>query len=658
MSKENFRQVLFWILAYFSTLGLSHMFFYSEGQPPLSNSIFTLFVWIVLAKFFNNVFPNTNKRLLICATVAGIFFSACMIFGANIFSLDTMAVNELKTWRNILAGTPFFAAIVIWIFTLMPKINSISLFKETKFFSDWKEKLSVKKYFLISWVLIFTAWIPAFLSQYPGIYGYDSIGQFMAYGVTRDYGLISVDHPLAHNFLCGFCTDTLGNLFGSYEIGMAIYTLIQMGLFSLSMALILAYMFHRGGVSTFWLISWLLFFMFFPLIHIMAISMTKNILFATFFAMMILMFFVATDEDDNIFKRPPIFYAASISVCFLMNIFIHQGIYIFICGMSAGLLIMKGLRVKLFKVMLAVVSLHFIYTNLLPVIIFEVPDNKRAELSAEDLQLVTERNDKRFYQEIVGVPAVQLSRVAVYRKDELSAEELQEISDYFPTYSKYADKLQQGTTDYTRTLNFDIFREDKLKFLSVWKKFAVRYPLDYIDAFGRLTVGEWYPDLYYQINVGENQPYFQYESFDVKDDAVIFYENPFKGTYHEMFKITSFAEDNNCFFRLVEDTRVKVIVIENHTFNGFNWLHKFYQNLAYKYSYERVPVFSMLFSTGFIFWLIVTYIFWAIYTKRYKLLFPVSFLIALWGTLMLGPMELFRYTLPLALSIPILQTRL
>ena len=204
----------------------------------------------------------------------------------------------------------------------------------------------------------------------------------------------------------------------------------------------------------------------------------------------------------------------------------------------------------------------------------------------------------------------------------------------------------------------DLFFKDKMKFLSVWKKFAVRYPFDYIDAFGRLTVGEWYPDLYYQINVSEYQPYFQYESFALKDDTLIFFENPFKGTFHEMFPITSLAEDNNKLFRWAEDTRGKVIVIANHTFTGFNWLHKFYQNLAYKYSYERVPVFSMLFSTGFIFWLIVTYIFWVVYTRRYRLLFPVSFLIALWGTIMLGPMELFRYTLPLALCIPILQTRL
>lgn len=134
MTKENFHRVLFWILAYISTLGLSHMFFYIEGQPPMSNSIFTLFLWIVLAKFFHNVFPKVNKRLLICATLAGIFFSACMIFGANIFSLDKMAVNELKTWRNIFAGTPVFTAIIIWLFTLMPKINAISFFTRNHFF--------------------------------------------------------------------------------------------------------------------------------------------------------------------------------------------------------------------------------------------------------------------------------------------------------------------------------------------------------------------------------------------------------------------------------------------------------------------------------------------------------------------------------------------
>ena len=291
--------------------------------------------------------------------------------------------------------------------------------------------------------------------------------------------------------------------------------------------------------------------------------------------------------------------------------------------------------------MVAVVCLHFVFMKVFIANIFEVGSNT-----------------ERFYQEVVGVPSVQLARVAVYRKNELSAEDLKEIADYFPSYNNYENKLFQGTTDFTRTLNMNFFREHKSEFLNVWKKFAIRYPFEYIDAFGRLTVGEWYPDLYYQINVGESQPYFQYESFAVKDDTLIFFENPFKGTTHGMLKITSLPEDNHGLFRFKENTAVKVVVIENYTLSGFNWLHKFYQNLAYKYSYERVPVFSMLFSTGFIFWLIVTYIFWVIYTKRYRLLFPISFLIALWGTIILGPMELFRYTLPLALCIPILQTRL
>lgn len=641
MNKEIFQRIFFLILAYISTIGLSRMFFFQEGQPPMANSIFTLFAWIALSKFFLNVFPSADKRLLICATALGSFFSACMIFGANIFSIDTMAVNELKTWRNIIAGTPFFASIIIWLFKLMPKVNSLNFCEGIKIFTKFEERLTAKKYFFISWILIFIAWIPAFLSQYPGVYGYDSFWQIVTYYITVDYGSINNVHPLTHTLFSGFCIVTLGNLFGSYEIGMAIYTLIQMALFSLSMALISSYMF-RKGLSSFWLISWLLFFMFFPLIHIMAISMTKNILFATFFAMMILMFFVATgDDDDNIFKRPSIFYAVSIILCLLMILCIVQGIYIFIFGMLFGLLIMKGFRVKLLKIMVAVVSLHYIYINLFIANIFEI----------EDITW-------RFYQEIVGVPSSQLSRVAVYRKNELSAEDLQEIANYFPGYGNYEDKLNQGTTDSTRGLNMDFFLENKPQFLSVWKKFAVRYPFEYIDAFGRLTVGEWYPNLYHQINVNEDQPYFQYESFAVKDDALIFYENPFKGTFHEMVKIIYLPEDNKGLFRFADNPNIKVVVIDNHTFTGFNWLHRFYQNLAYKYSYERVPVFSMLFSTGFIFWLIMIYIFWVVYEKKYSSLFPVSFLIALWGTLILGPMELFRYTLPLALCIPILQTRL
>ena len=160
---------------------------------------------------------------------------------------------------------------------------------------------------------------------------------------------------------------------------------------------------------------------------------------------------------------------------------------------------------------------------------------------------------------------------------------------------------------------------------------------EYFDAFCRVSCGSWYPDLFFK-EYYILQPYFQYESFKHDDENWIVIERIKNDLYRIMF----------------DDGSPEIVLPVNESIFGFKFLHDFYYRLAYEYIYEHVPIFSMLFSCGLVFWLILLATFYCIYKKDYCALFPISFIIGLWGTIILGPLTIWRYTFPLMMTIPIL----
>ena len=598
-----------WLLAYISLIGLSRM-----QADILSNSVFAILVWVATALFFRSIFPILNKRLAIISAATGIIFSACMIFGGNIFFKDSMRIEHLSTWLDILAGAIFFTAIISCLINFFPQANK---FFTIKTLSRFDEKISGRKYFFMSWALIFIAWLPALFATWPGIFAYDSLPQVSFY----DAGKIVIYHPPLHTLLIGFCTATLGKFFGSHELGLLIYSLIQMLCVSGVFAAISCFMFRRklsGGLR----LGWQIYFMFFPLNPIMALSATKDILYAAFFALFVLLMFIEFDSAEQNSRL----IILMIVTGFLGITFRSQGIYVFILGAATSFILLKNQRLKFGKIIAAVLILFGIYNGIVHGIL--KPENSRLY----------------FIHESLGVPVVQLSRVGVYRRGELTREELQEIEKYIPDYKAYEDKTSQGSSDSVRgSFKGELVQENPEKFFALWLKFAKKYPTDYIDAFGRLTVGEWYPDLNFE-NYYTGQPYFQYHSFKISSDGknVLFIDVP----------------NTERIVGIISPDEKPPIIVQNRPLAGFAWLNKFYVKLAYHYTYEKVPVISMLFSTGFIFWLILIYVAWCIYRRKYALLAPVSFPLMLWLSMVMGPVELYRYTFPLAVTIPILFTRI
>lgn len=69
--------------------------------------------------------------------------------------------------------------------------------------------------------------------------------------------------------------------------------------------------------------------------------------------------------------------------------------------------------------------------------------------------------------------------------------------------------------------------------------------------------------------------------------------------------------------------------------------------------YQKIPVISQLFSGALTVWIMLFYISWCIFYRRYKYILPALIVFLVWLTLLLGPVVLFRYLYPVYACTPI-----
>lgn len=562
-----------------------------KDQLPLfslSNSIFSLMLYAGAFFLIRYALQNSNKRLAAVCVPLGLVFSVFSVCGANMYLTESMLIAESSTMLNIIGIFPLFYAVISIIIKNLPAINRIGFLENPRLFNS---KLSAKSTFFIVWAIIFAAWLPTLLAAFPGVYGYDSVYQ------VSDYINNSVNsaHPPIHTYFLGFCVVTLGNLFGSNEIGMCIYSVFQM----LCMSAIFSALyccFIRKRLPALVRILILLLFMFLPINAIMSVSSTKDVIFSGLFAMSVMMMLQIAEKPDMLKSKK--FCAAFILVLFAMCIFRNQGIYVLLFGVLFAFVLLR----KYLKQLLAI--------TMITVIMFGIYQGPVCSMISEKSPITV--------REMMSVPCVQLSRTMIDNDDELSDNEKKLISEYIPNYSAYL--FNPGISDIMKNcLDTDRVKKNPIEFAKLWIKVGIKCPLTYIDAFARLTIGLWYPDMNYR-DAGAYHPYWEYYSTG----------------------------------RLVHFDENTYLLIKQQPIKGFGWLNNFYYKLSYENSYQSVPVISMLFSSGFAVWCLLLYIAICIYRKKYRHLFPAAFITGLLLTLLLGPVVLLRYSYPIILSVPLI----
>jgi hypothetical protein len=203
----------------------------------------------------------------------------------------------------------------------------------------------------------------------------------------------------------------------------------------------------------------------------------------------------------------------------------------------------------------------------------------------------------------LSVPMQQIARVVRDNPSVLTPEENQQILEFIPNPEKYLPHFADA-------LCWNNFRYPPGKFvkdfLLLWYKIGKKCPGIYTNAFLEHSLAMWYPDM-------------------VSNHVLLF--------------ITDFGHVNANLNITIESKLPAITKLKDDITDT---------------KFQDIPILAMLFSPGFSLWCTVFYAAVCVYYRRYSLLLPAIFLMALAFTHMAGPSIMIRYCFPIFASLPVL----
>lgn len=584
----------FWALA--GTMCLPYMLNLKGETLAISNSWFSVLLWAFLwvsIKWAMDREKEEGRREKTAAYGLGCCFSLCLAFGVSLEQAQSVAFGDGMMWFSAAVWGGIFGLWIgkSWEF-LWKKADYTKRMKEDAENAgecrEGKEKrdgLSGKKRVALLVCFFLLCWIPVFLAVYPGFFVYDAQDELIQVQ-TRNF---TTHHPLPHVLLLGGVILAVNKLTGSYNAGIAVYTLLQMCLMSGVFTYVVSYM-KKCRIKRAFRVAVSLYFGFFPVIVMFVLCSAKDGIFTGAMLLLLIALYEMGKEKEKFFAgwKKPLFLFAS---AFVMMCFRHNGMYAFLVLSPLLFFYMKGCRKKVGMLLAAIFAAYFLFSAGLTAI-----------LGAEDSE----------NQEMLTVPIQQMARVYRYDKESLTEEEMETLYEIIPEDALrfYTPKVSDGVKIWFRN---DAFAENPAKYGRLWLKLGLKHPFTYLNAWFMTSYGFWYPDTVIDVYRGNSVFTFTYE-----DSSFFGYEVEQPGTRESKLP----------------------------------WLDGFYRMLSLEIAQQRVPLISMLFSPGFLFWIFAFAAGYAFYRKNDRVLLPFAMVFLVWLTVILGPTYLPRYVLILWFALP------
>lgn len=596
LTKYN-KEILVLFLGMFANISLSYLFnlIIEDTDFSFSFSVLIIPVWAVvfyvIRKFVmtiqNERGSKVFRRRLRYSLILAILFGLSMIAGYQLqvygYTLHGIMGKVFILLMGIGVGVgvlPIFYGYFWWLDKRREKKATVEL----------QDKPAIKS-FWISWGLIFVMWIPAFLAYYPSIMSYDCHRQFQeAY-----MGFYNTHHPLVHTFLIRVFM-SLGESIGSYEVGMAMFSVFQM----LILSVIFAYACNWIGRLTHkkWAVACAIaFFGLLPIHQVLVLSITKDVLFTGFFLLLCLLLLEFNQADTKVKKI--LLLVAMLLVGILVMLFRNNAIYAF-----AVFAVFYIIWSKKERLVIALLCLAILFGG---------------KFSANAIQTALDAGSGNKV-EMYSVFVQQFARIGLYQNDNLDIEEYGIINRYVDSvhWSIYNPHISDGIKNNVAETTFEDWKNDIPTMLKDWITIGIKYPNDFIDAFLELTRGYWFLD-------------------DVSHAEVLGY-----GDDTEWGLLYTFNASKSDFFEGVESK------------SFLPGLQKMYQKIVNGNSYYEWPVISMLFKPAFYCWTLLLVMVSLLYMKQNRklmlCLLPLMYLL----TLLLGPVVNFRYVYPIMVVAPVL----
>ncbi len=536
----------------------------------------------------------------------GTAFSLCMVFGTQLDLQGSVPFTNIRMWGSILILAVLFA---LWARYFWDKFGTVKdgtacLCKGTsrptgrenkgseREKADEKEKAEKgagRKKGVCSFIVraggIFLCYLPVFLAAYPGFFVYDAQDELLQV-VTRNF---STHHPLLHVLFLGGVIQLVHKLTGSYNLGIACYTLIQM----VVMAGIFAWCIGRlekRGVPKWVRVLLVLYFGLFPVLVMFSLCSAKDGLFTGMLLIMVVLLQELCGDVDKFLEKKgsvALFGASSVGMMLLR----HNGFYGFLVFIPILVFYLRKKWKKVLPYMIAIVVVYLVMNAGLA-----------GALHANDSE----------NQEMLTVPISQLARVCAYEETSLQDQEI--LYKYLPeeAVNRYTPKVTDGVKI---SFNNEAYAADPKSFWQLWAKWGLEHPFAYLNAWFMTSYGYWYPD------------------------TVI-------DTYRGNTVFTYTYEDSSYFGYEVEEPGTRESKIP--------WLDDLYRKMSLEITQQKIPVISMLFAPGFLFWVWAFILGYLCYGKKWRVLLPFILPGLCWLTVILGPACLVRYVVFLWALLPVL----
>ena len=577
------------LVATVGTICLPQILNLKENSLGFTNSIFSVFVWLLCLYAVDWSLHTIDLHDKRGWTIAGVL--SFFFATAMLFGtrLDAVGNVNFKDWR-------------LWLsLPVLTCLFSILIRKFWNFLGRMEErKKRLAKHIKIpgtppkvaKYVNILT-FIFLFLCWLPVLLAV--YPGFFVYDAQDEWVQVAsrtfnAHHPLVHVLMLGGIVCAVHKVTDSYNLGIACYMVIQMMIVSGGFTYLLSFMRKRKIHRALRILS-LLYFAFFPVIVMFTLCSAKDTLFTVALLLLLLSLLDMGSNADDFFasRKKMIFFVLS---AVTMMLFRKNGVYAFAVMVPILLMYHKN-YLKRVVPLVAVIFAAYFFVNIGLAVVLHAESGEN--------------------QELLTVPIQQLARTYKFNKEAFGPEDIDMLHEVLPEEALvlYNPKLSDPVK--VRFQN-DAYAANKSKYIGLWARIGLKKPLSYINAWLVNSYGFWYPDTVIDVYSGNTVFTFTY-----KDSSYFGYEVEEPG------------------FR---DSKIP-------------WLDEAYRKLALEISQEKIPIYSMMYSPGGIFWCIAFVFAYVLYRKKYYLVIPYLMVLLVWLTVLLGPTYLPRYVLIFWFGMPL-----
>lgn len=581
------------VIATLGTLCFPQILNLKENELGFTNSIFSVFVWLLCLYAVNlslHTIDLQDARAWKIAGVLSFLFTTAMLFGVRLEAEGNVDFKDWKFWLSLPTLTCLFTILVRKFWNVLGRMEERKKLLVGNIKVPKVSNLKIKLPLKYEDILVFVFLLLCWLPVLLAVYP-----GFFVYDAQEEYLQVAsrtftTHHPLVHVLMLGGIICAVHKVTDSYNLGIAAYMLVQMLLVSAVFTFLISYLRKKKVSKALRFIS-VIYFAFFPVIVMFTLCSAKDAIFtAAMLLLLVSMLEMGMSEAGFFNSKSRI--AFFILSALTMMLFRKNGIYAFIVMIPALLVYYKKYLKKMCVILIITLLSYFLINGFLTLI----------------LHAQTEEN-----QEILTVPIQQLARTYKFNKEVFEAEDIAALHEVLPEEALvlYNPKLSDPVKYHFRN---DAYMKDRSKYAMLWLKIGLKKPLSYINAWLMNSYGFWYPDTVIDVYSGNTVFTFTY-----KDSSYFGYEVELPG---------------------VRDSKIP-------------WLDEAYRRLSLELEQEKIPILSMVYSPGCLFWCFAFVFSYELYRKKYYILIPYLLVLLVWMTVILGPTYLPRYVLIFWFGLPL-----